>query len=57
MQKNDPIGLPVSESDKKVRLRLLLLIGIRLQPKTSDSLRLRLCSPGQQCILIPINWL
>jgi len=40
--KNDPIGHP--ESDKKIRLRLTVLIGIRLRlhPKTSDALRLRL---------------
>jgi len=37
--KNDLIGFP--ETDKKVRLRLLALLGIRLHPKTSDSLRSR----------------
>jgi len=37
--KNDPIRHP--ESDKKIRLRLAVLLGIRLHPKTSDSLRLR----------------
>jgi len=43
--KNDPIGL--SESDKKIRLRLPVLSGIRLHPKTSDSLRLR--NPAENC--------
>ena len=38
--KNDPIGHLDSESDKKVRLPLVLGIRIRLHPKTSDSLRL-----------------
>jgi len=35
--KNDPTGHP--ESDKKIRLRLPVLLGIRLRlhPKTSDS--------------------
>jgi len=46
--KNDPIGYPESESDKKIRLRLLVLLGIRLHPKTSDSLGLRLRNPEQQ---------
>jgi len=42
--KNDPIGHPWSESDKTIRLRLPVLLGIqlRLHSKTSDSLRLRL---------------
>ena len=40
---NDPIGLP--ELDKKIRLRLPVLSGIRLHPKTSESLRLRLRNP------------
>jgi len=35
--KHDSIGHP--ESGKKVRLQLLVFLGIRLQPKTSDSLR------------------
>jgi len=37
--KNDPIGHPESESDKKIRLRLpvLLAIRLRLHPKISDS--------------------
>ena len=41
--KNNSVGLLESESDKKIRLRIFLLIGIRFQlhPKTSDSLRLR----------------
>ena len=46
-----PFGLPESESDKKIRLRhrlrFLVFLGIRLHPKTSDSLWLRhpLCNP------------
>jgi len=31
--------------DKKIRLRLPVLLGIRLHPKTSDSVRLRLRNP------------
>jgi len=42
--KIDPIGHP--ESDKKIRLRLLVLLEIRLHPKPSDSLRLRLRNPA-----------
>ena len=37
--KNDPIGHP--ELEKKIWLRLPVLLGIRLRPKTSDSLRLQ----------------
>jgi len=45
--KNDPLGHPGSDSDKKLRLPVLL--GIRLHPKTSDSVRLqlRLGNPGK----------
>jgi len=42
--KNDPTGHPDSDSDKKIRLPVLL--GIRLHPKTSDCFRLRLRNPG-----------
>jgi len=35
--KNDPIGHSESKSDKKIRLRLPVLLGIRLHSKTSDS--------------------
>ena len=53
-QKNDPIGLPESESDNKIRLWL--------HPKTSDSLRLRLRNPGHNTsvflvlFFIPARW-
>jgi len=41
--KNDPIENPESKSDRKIRLRLPVLLGLRrrLLPKTSHSLRLR----------------
>jgi len=39
--KNDPIGHLEWKSDKKIRLPLPVLLGIRLYPKPSDSLRLR----------------
>jgi len=53
-QKNDPIGLPESESDNKIRLWL--------HTKTSDSLRLRLRNPGHNTsvflvlFFIPARW-
>jgi len=40
--KNDPIRHPESVLDKKIRLLLPVLLGIRLHPKPSDSLRIRL---------------
>jgi len=40
--KNDSIGHPESELDKKIRLPVLLGILLRLHPKTSESSRLRL---------------
>jgi len=58
--KYDTVGLPESESDKKIRLRLLVLLGIRLRlhPKTSDSLWIR--NPGRQgsilAWVIPKAW-
>ena len=46
--KNDPSGPP--ESDKKIRLRLPVMLGIRLHPKTSDSLRLQLRLSNPSCV-------
>jgi len=46
--KNDPIEHPEWGSDQKIRLRLPALseIRLRLHPKTSDFLRLRLHNPA-----------
>jgi len=35
--KNDPTGQPESESDKKIRLRLPVLLGIRLRLLTTSA--------------------
>jgi len=44
--------LGLAESDRKIRLRLLVFLGIRLHPKTSDS---RLHHPGfESSFVIPI---
>ena len=46
--KNGPVGHPESDSNKKIRLRLPVLLGIRLRlhSKTTDSLRVRpFCRP------------
>jgi len=45
--KNDPIRFSESQSDTKIRLPVLL--GIRLHPKNSDSLRVRFRNPGSNC--------
>jgi len=48
--KNDPIGFSESESDKKIRLRILELLGIRVHSKTSDSLWLRHRLGNSDCL-------
>jgi len=52
VMQNDSIGFTESESNKKIQLRqrfrFLVFLGIRLRPKTSESLRLRSCTP-QPC--------